>query len=954
MVFRKFIHMVYRFIPGFLFVFFSTGLYGQNGFIEGVVSDKKTGETLVGANIIISGTTTGTITNFNGEYRLAVPVGTQDIQVSFISYEPVVYENVKVGRGQTVTLNTALDEATVVLEGVEVTARRITHTEIAVISTIRNAQVVASGISSQQISRSQDSDAAEVVRRIPGVIVVNDRFIVVRGLSERYNNVLLHNLPAPSLEPDIRSFSFDIIPSSQIERIMIYKSPAADLPGEFAGGLVKIETKSIPDKTGFEISYSNGFKPGTTFRPFETQEKGPLAWTAFNEGYFDLPAGFPDDLRTITTQPDRLQEAGRSLKNNWVPVEKMAWLDQSLSLTANLKFTLKGIEIGNITSINYGNSYNTNEVTRFDYNAYDLVAGKSLPIYDFTDEQFNNNMKLGILHNWGIRFNRNHSVEIMNLFNQTASYRYINRTGPHMDFGFLFNNHAFQQIYRGLYTGGISGKHQFRENTRLDWTAGMGKSYRDMPDYKQYRSERPLTDVDGEYYNIYVPIGGAQPYFLGRFHSDMEEASLSYAANLARTIVFREDSWFKPVVKTGILYETKEREFRARNIGYTQAPGFDMFLREVPVDSLFHPENINNYGGIKIDEQSNPQDSYDAANELHAGYLMIEIPFTEKFKVIAGIRVENNHRRLNSATTSGEVKVNRKDQALLPSVNMAYSFTEKSLLRFAYGKTLNRPEFRENAPFGFFDFDDNHVVTGFQFLEPAGVNNFDLRFEHYPSPSEVMSLGVFYKHFNNAIERVFLPGSGSGGSKNFSFGNSEMAEVYGIEVDVRKSLAGWLPGRMGNNLVLVFNGALMKSNVTIGAGSRSQGRDTDPRPLQGQSPYIINMSLYYNNLPADLQANISWNLIGPRIYSAGFTELDQTTISYPDIYEMPRHLIDITLSKRISKHISLKAGISDLLNQAVIFLQDANLDGKFDRYNDQMIQSFKPDASLSAGLSFKW
>ncbi len=924
----------------------------QTGVIEGVIHDAKTKETLVGAQLMLQGTTTGTITNFNGEFRIAnVKPGTYDLLVSYISYEPLIIESVKVDGGRAVALNIDMRPMNIDLEGVTVTARRTTHTEFAMLSAIRTSEMVVSGISAQQISRSQDSDAAEVVRRIPGVTIVNDRFIVVRGLSERYNAVHLHNVSAPSMEADVRSFSFDMLPSSQIDRLLIYKSPSPSLPGDFAGGMIKIFTRSIPDRSGLELTYSNKYNHGSSLANYLVSERGNAAWTGLGgQDYFSLPQGFPEDIRSITSNPDALQTAGRLLKNNWLPKETFALPDQSASLTASLRLKAGGVDIGNITTISYSNSKSVNEIFRSDYNAYNNVQNISLPIYEFNDSQHNNNIKLGVLHNWGLRFNENHTIEWINLYNHISSYRYVNRMGEHIDFGFIMNNHAFQQVFRGLYSGQISGQHQFTEHSSIDWTAGLNRSFRDMPDYKQYRSERPINEPGEDYYNIYVPIGGAQPYFMGRFFSEMKEKGQTFSANASQSLPLGDA--FSPEFRLGGHYDYMERDFRARNIGYTQAVGFDQGLRSVGIDSLFHPDHINNFGGVKVDEQSNPQDSYDASNRLLAVYLSAHLPFG-RIHLSGGVRMERNHRILNSATTEGLVNVDLDQTHWLPSLNLAYHLTDDMLVRAAYGRTLNRPEIRENAPFGFFDFDHNYVMTGFPFLKTAEIDNYDLRIEYYPSDSEVISLAGFYKNFANAIERVFLPGAGSGGSKNFSFGNADEAVIYGIEAEVRKNLGGLFSSAVFQHLSVLFNGTLLESKVEIGSGSRSEGRDTDPRPLQGQSPFIVNAGIAYNNIDKDLQVNILYNIIGKRIYSAGFRELDGVTISYPDVYEMPRHLLDITISKRLSHNLSVKAGVSDILNQTIQLLQDGNNDGRLDRRNDQLLQSYQPGFSVSAGISYR-
>ncbi|MDR4987963.1 MAG: TonB-dependent receptor, partial [Bacteroidales bacterium] len=848
------------------------GALAQSGQIEGIIKDSKTKETLVGAQILVEGTTIGAVTNLNGEFVINnVPQGYHTLFVSYISYEPLYVEQVEVSAGRSSSLVIELHETNITISGVTVTARRTTHSEVALLNSIRSGQVVVSGISAQQISRSQDSDAAEVVRRIPGVTVMNDRFIIVRGLSERYNPVRLHAMNAPSMEADIRSFSFDMIPSSQIDRLLIHKSPAPDLPGDFAGGMIRIYTRSIPDRTSFQVGYSTGYQQGTSFNTMQITERNNSSWLGLGESYFHLPEGFPDDIRTITNNPDALTEAGRSLKNNWVPSTKTAPLDQSFSLSAAFRMNPRNIDVGNITTLSYSNSYSLNQIARSDFNAYNHQQDVSLPIYRFNDAQHNNNIKIGLLHNWGIRFNDNHSVEVINLYNHISSYRYVNRLGDHLDFGFIMNNHAFQQVFRGLYSGQVNGTHRLSENTEVDWSAGLSNSFRNMPDYKQYRSERPINDADADYFNIYVPIGGAQPYFMGRFYSEMQEDGFAYGANIRQKVQLGSN--FTPELRAGVFVDHLERYFRARNIGYTQAVGFDQGLRAVSVDSLFHPEHINNFGGIKLDEQSNPQDSYDASNSLYAAYLALHIPFN-KFELYGGLRWEQNHRILNSATTEGPVELDKTDKHLLPSINLTYNFTNQLLLRGAFGKTLNRPEFRENAPFGFFDFDYNHVVTGFPYLQTAIIDNYDLRLEYYPSVSEVISLSFFYKDFSNAIERVFLPGAGSGGAKNFSFGNADHARIIGGETEIRKSFAGIFDADLFNSLFVVVNATLLRSTVDIGKGTRSQGRDTDPRALQGQSPYIFNAGIFYNNIERNLQISILYNIIGKRIYSGGFRELD--------------------------------------------------------------------------------
>jgi outer membrane receptor for ferrienterochelin and colicin len=938
---------IFLFLLTFLFTLSSNISVAQSGTIRGTITDKNTGETVVGASVIVEGTFTGTAANLDGEFVIPnLDPGKISIRVSFISYETVIIDDVIIEPGRTTYLDVLLEEASLSIEGVEVVARRVTHTEMSVISAIRAANVVASGISAQQISRSQDSDAAAVVKRIPGVTLVDNRFIMVRGLSERYNATLLHGIYAPSMEADIRSFSFDIIPSNLLERILIFKSPSPDLPGDFAGGVIKVYTKTLPEDDNLSVTYSSGFDTQTSLGDFYTQQNGRFHWFGFNNGYHALPGDFPENIRTISGNHEAVARAGKSLGNNWTPSKTNAGLNHSFSLSGGKKFSPGSFDIGNISAITYSNSRSTDNVSRADFNNYDMVNRTISHIYEFNDNQNSERIRLGFMHNWTVTYGGNHSLEFRNLFNQLSNTQYIYRSGPHHDFGFYADNHSFHTVYRGIYAGQLSGKHDlFNNRTSLEWAAGYGYSFRDEPDYRRYRSDLDTNSGD---LTLYVPFGAAAAYFLGRFYSEMEEKNYTASASLTHRLVFRNRPNFVPEISAGVFFEEKDRFFKARNMGYVRSSihTFDQALLERPIDYLFKEENINPTTGIRIDEQTNPSDSYDASNELKAGYLMVNIPFTRKLRLVGGVRIEDNEQRLNSFTlTNQPINVAYPVTSLLPSANLSYNLTGKMLIRAAFGKTVNRPEFRELAPFGFYDFNFNLVKKGNELLQSSTAINYDLRWEYYPSPGEVVSVGLFYKEFNGPIETSFVPGGGSGGIKTFTYSNADQAISRGIEVEVRKSLAGIVPSGFLNQFSLLFNGALINSRVELGKAGLAQSKTE--RPMFGQSPYIVNAGVYYRNEAGDLQVNLLYNVIGKRIFIIGYDD-------YPDIYEMPKSNLDLTITKGIGSRLEIKAGIRDILNSDIILMQDANQDGTFDIATDHVIQRYKPGTVINFGLGFKF
>jgi len=922
------------------FVLGSMTTLAQKAKITGTVTDTKN-EPMPFVNILVAGSTTGTSTDFDGKYKLELQPGQYKIAYGFIGYNSDTI-SVQLTAGQELVKNIKLAESVRQIDEAVVVTEKQTNTDISTMMEVKQSKQVVNAISAEMIKKTQDSDASEVVKRVPGVTIVGSNYIMIRGLNARYNNVLLHDVFAPSMEADIKSFAFDIIPSGMIDRIMIYKSPAADITGEFAGGVVKIYTKSIPDTNYMSLSLSTTFRPGSSLQDFKQPKRSGMHWLGFNDGYNDLPGHFPFDLRKVENDAERLTSVGRSLSNNWVPEQVNSLLDRSFAFSIGRRMKAGKVDIGNTSTITYSNSRTIYDVERSDYNAYDNINNQSVSIYDFSDKQYTQQIRTGLLHNWAFRFNNSHKLEVKNMFNAISMSQYVARGGTHYEFGYEADNQGFEQVYRGIYSGQLTGQHDWNQDrTRLTWTLGMGYSYRDQPDYRRYRSDvNPETGESTLF--VGIPLS---PNYLGRFFSEMRENAQTGTVALQQTVKMGK---LEPILKTGVFYEMKDRTFNARNIGYVRADfaNFDESLTELTIDQLFNPDNINATTGIRIGESTNPSDSYTATNNLMAGYGAVELPFSKKLNVSAGVRVENNVQQLRSRTLVGDpVVVDNPILSVLPSANVSYFIKEEvSLIRLAYGQTVNRPEFRELAPFGFYDFNFNLVKKGSDTLATPTIHNFDLRWERYPALGEMFSVGFFYKRFINPIETLFVPGGGSGGIKTFTYGNAAQAYSAGVEVEMRKSLSALSISPFMDRFSLMLNGAIIRSQVILG---REQLGQSNERPLQGQSPYIANVGIFYKDDNSGLQANLLYNVIGQRIFIIGFD-------AYPDIYEMPRNVIDFNVSKTIGKGMELKFAWGDILNQEVLLLQDANANGKFERKDDQVIQRYRPGSTFTVGFGYKF
>jgi TonB-dependent receptor len=897
----------------------------SQGSISGTITDAKTKEAIIGANVVIQGTTSGAQTDVEGKFLIPnLKAGTYNLQVSFITYKTHIIPDVIVEDGKIITIDVPMSEEVSELQEVVVSGTRHTNTDYDMVKSIKEAKTIVVGITAEQIGKSLDRDAAQVLKRVPGLTIKDDQFVVSRGLAERYNPVMLHNTYAPSLETDVRSFSFATIPSNQLDRILVYKSPAADLPGDFAGSVVKIFTKSIPEENGFVVDYSTQYRVGTTMNDFYHQHRNPGFLTGYNTGYYNLPSDLPSDLTTVS---DNLKNVyAQSIKNLWKAEKGVAIPDQRLNVTYNKKFNIGSVQVGAINALSYSNAYSIFNIERGDYTGND-------PNYRFHDTQYNQRIASGLLSNWAFKFNSNHLIELKNLFNVSSNDQYVNRYGS-ADPSIGQAGGAFDKVYRGIYSGQLMGKHDlFSKKTTVEWVAGYNNTYRDQPDYKRYRSINYGTEID-------IP-NTVDPNKLGKFYSALKESSYSGGMSVKQLISIGENPLRSPEVRAGVFYEEKTRTFNARNIGYTIAnqTKFDKSLANLPIDQLIQPQNINGTTGLQLNEDSKKSNSYSAQNSLLAYYGMISWPATKNFKIDAGVRMEDNLQQLHSYDESipGPTNPRLRRMSVLPSANVSYNFTDKMLVRAAYGKTVNRPEFREIAPFSFYDFNMNFIYRGNENLNIAQVNNFDVRWELYPSKGELITIGGFYKDFTNPIESYIAPGNAGGGNKDVSFYNSVSAKVYGIEVEVKKSLSGMTSSGFLDKINLMMNTTLATSEAKVPAALVQRPAT---HPMQGQSPYVINAGIYYSSEESGWQVNLLYNTSGNTVYVIG-------NDNYHDVYIRPRNVVDLTFSKRLSDKFSLKGGIVDLLNQPIRYRNSATAGGSL----SQVIQDFKPGQVFSLGFS---
>jgi TonB-dependent receptor len=936
---------MYRNLLSVLLISLSVVTVAQKGTITGTITANEGGKVqpMPFVNVAIKGTTIGASTDLDGVYRFMAEPGTYTLAVSFVGYN-AVERSITLEAGRTLNVDLELQAQAVEMEGLEVVHTKRTESESAVVMETRNSEQVVNGVGREQIAKGQDRTAGDVVKRIPGVTMVGDRFVMIRGLADRYNTVLLNDVMAPSLEPDKRAFSFDVLPSGALDRVMIHKTGAAELPGEFAGGVIKLYTVNVPDSNMTRVDYGIGIRGGTTFNDFYSSQRSSTDALGFDDGLRQLPTSFPGNLATAPAA--RVDQAGRSLANNWAPQRSTAGPDQRFNLLIARRFGKQGGNTtgGNITSVSYSNTRTAYTAKNYNYNAFDPNTGRSDSIYNYSDNENIAQVRLNVLNNTSLLLGTRTKLEFRNLFTQQGTDQTTLRTGRNMEEGFEVRNYAYRYQQRTIYSGQVHGSHGIQNGTAtLDWTAGYGIALSKEPDFRRVRTVRDIETSDANTpFQVVVPPG-ATTLDAGRFFSSTDERVMTGRVDYERTLE-RGANTLK--IRAGAYTEWKDRTFNARWMSFRRSNDtqFDNDLVYEDLSTIFSAGNINTTTGFKLEEGTNPSDRYTASNKLFAAYTGATLIIAKTTTLNAGIRAEHNTQQLTSQTFGGRpVRVDNPVLSILPSVNLARSITERAQVRLAWSTTVNRPEFRELAPFAFYDFSFNNVLRGNDSLSVATVQNMDARYEFYPSTSEVMSAGLFYKHFTNPIEMFFLPGAGSGGTRNFSFGNAGSAQSMGAEVELRRSLGTLVNEGYWSHLGVTLNAAYILTEVRLGDRAKGQAQQ---RPLMGQSPWIANAGIYWQDQERKLQYSVLYNVIGPRLFAVG-------TYGTPDIYEMPRNVIDLSVAKGFGKHVELKAGAQDILNQRVRLVQDADANGSIGS-GDQEVTSFRrgPYYTLSVGYRF--
>lgn len=898
----------------------AASLFAQNtGQIAGKVTDANNGETLIGTNVLLAGTALGAAVDVDGNYQIRnIPAGTYSVKFSLVGYASKTVEAVVVTAGQTLKLDVILKDEAIQGEEVVVEATAILNSESSLLQQQRKAATIGDAVAAEQIKRAPDATTGDALRRVTGVSIVDNKFVYVRGTSERYNNTLLNGAQLSSTEPDKKAYAFDTLPSNLLENTVISKSFTPDLPGNFSGGLVQINTIEFPEKLTIRFSATGAYNSASTASDFKTYQGSK--WDAFgiDDGTRALPSAV-NGRKVISSNYSKseLQDIGRSFNNTWGLRNQKAAPNSSYMLSLGSSMPLFGRTLGYIGALSYRNTFDRVSITRNDYN-FD-----GTPQFEYRGDEYRNSVLWGGMMNLSYKLGDFHKLSLKNLYNRAADDEVVQLRGNYYDAGNEQNNTGLRFVSRASYSGQLIGEHAFPRLAGLqwDWRASYSLSERDEPDYRRVIYSRNIDSPDDPFVaNLsYVPNPASGGRFFAKLHDDNKGWASDFSLQVAQT-----------KIKMGGAFNRVDRDFAARVFAFKTTSQTDTRLLYSALDTLFAPNHLGG-NGFEIDEITNKSDQYDASERLAAGYFMIDVPFQlwqRNLRLIAGARVESNNQKLNSFDLQDRrVKVNLENTDILPSVNLTYNLSGAANLRAAFSQTVSRPEFRELAPFAFYDFSTVSVVYGNPNLRRALVKNFDLRFEMFPNAGEILSASIFYKNFTDAIEEVVVPVA----ELTRSFGNADQARNYGFEVEMRKSLK--FVSRDLSNFSLSGNYSWIQSEVDLQGTAQAVAKNK--RRLQGQSPYMINLGLLYNNAHGS-SVSVLYNRFGKRIAQVG-------SLYDGDVTEMPRDLLDFTVAQTLGERYELKLTAKDVLRQEQEFIQA-----------DRKVKGNQKGSTYSAGLSVKF
>ncbi len=968
------------------------------GEITGKVVDEN-GDGMPGASVQDQESGKGTLTNADGSFRLTdIPVGQRKILVSFIGYQKASVD-VKVQEGIVVNANVRLQVSDEMLGEVVIKAQAevryspiLNSTDVQLVSVMKRSEGILTGISNEQIVKSTDRDASQIAQRISGISLV-DRFVVVRGMDPRYNLTLINGIVGPSSEEESRAFSYDALPTGVIDRIELEKAPGPHLPAMWGGGVVKIFTRNFATARQFNFDISGAYRTrGSSFtNDVVTYEGSSNDWFAngandrrlpkiLTTPYFNYP-----DFQTYPVENVAIARAGEF--RTYTPSKKSHNMDKRLNFSYYDSWKLGKLTLNNLTAASYteerifrvtdrafrGANYTTDATSGS--GAVEIVqTSEGITLYRnpademSVDSLHEEQVRISAVQSVGLLINDENDVSVTLFYNRFGTDQVLNREGSNStdEPTEIFKSYSYIYNQREIIVGQLGGNHRYKEKNSLEWTVGASRTKNDVPDRQTYRFIRDTrTDPEGLWRIVYGDVY-SPARFQSHYVTETEERSFTGRIDYKRDFA---DNFY---LKAGVFFDRKDRSFFSHiynilniAVNSTTGKGADEVnkLSEPwnKVDSVYAAENFSTDKLFLEAEATNEQLNYFFDDESREAYVALSLPITENFSFYGGARVanfqrilyDNLNRAIDSVEFEGEIVEfpDKNVTYILPSGTLKYAMGDgKYIIRAVYGQSIDRPQFREQSNQLLYDPLENRLMQGNPYIENSLIHHADLRLEYYPQAGEVMTLGGFYKYIDKPIARFTAAFS----VPQVEYRNIGHARVFGVELEARKKF-DFLSLPVLRKMSLNLNASYIWSEAV----------DTDEtvtRRLQGTSPYLANASLYYEDTDRGTLFSAIFNLTWDRIRDYAAYE------GLGNLVEGRRYQLDLVFKQRVTKFMTIKAGVQNILDQKIRFYRDADESYSYDSSPDKVVipenstqafgdyieQEYRAGAYYSVALNFNF
>ena len=942
----------HKLITILLTTFFAVQLTAQSGKIVGSITDGDYNEPMAFANVLVKNTTTGTTSDFDGKYQLEVSEGIYTIIFSYIGYQSIEISDVNIDPDSEVIVDVTLKTNS--LDAIVITTTIRKNTESAVLDLQKKSIILLDGLSAQSIKSSGAGNIASAVKSVPGVSIQGGKYVYVRGLGDRYTKSILNGVDIPGLDPDRNTIQMDVFPTNILENVIVIKSAAAEYPADFTGGVIDIITKDYPSKKSYTLSMGTSYNPNMHLNSSYLSYTGSNTdWLGFDNGMRKRPINRYQPIPGTFANSSVLTALTGAFNKELTAKRSDSGVNYDFGFTAGDQYDIGDDKLGYQLSFSYKNKteFYDNRVDgtymRDQNNASnnDLLATRTT-----LGEVGVNSVVLNLLA--GLVYKREDSKYKLNFLNiqngESTAGRYeqqLAQAGGGSGFEPITKD-ALLYSERSISNILLAGKHSFTDSGwHIDWKLSPSLS-------RVYDKDHRITPLQVTQEGNYIISPSASSYPI-RIWRTLEEINLVGKLDVNKKYTFFNNP---AKVKFGGGYTYKYRDFKIDDYTFTITnPTTGLSVEDGDADNLLAENNIwtpqTGVGTHLVNgdlfEQAN---AYEGEQRITAMYASNEFSLAEKLKTVLGIRTElfqTYYTGQNQAAT--EVYKNSKiiDKFdVFPSANIIYSLTDEQNLRGSYSRTTARPSFKEASKSQIFDAITNRLFIGNIEVTPSYINNFDVRFEKFGGEgSEMFAFSAFYKDFTDPIELTFYESA----PDQITPKNLGAAKVYGVEFEFRKSLGFVLEDL--KDLKFNVNASYINSELTMNIDEYNRrvlaARDGESikntRDLQGQSPYLINSGLNYNNSDVGLQTGLFFNVQGKTLEVVG-------TGIVPDVYTKPFSSLNFTFNKSFgeAKKSTIDVKVSNVLN--------SKRESVYESYKTtaQTFSRYQPGTEISIGYSYKF